>query len=325
MFTRLWHFLLNTFLFRTRSNYKMALELGLDHQARLTHNQGEAVVASMLLTFNPVLQAFVAADLNLNAALGDYKSDTLTVKQLFNLMNTEKLSFWEGQVHAHFPKGTPEELQYFPRSRKLFQTGTYSQRIQAIKVLGTKCAAIAVLNPVSVDILAFHLQLESARALQMSDGKARVAALRDIRELARVAMCTEMYGNLGLLMHLFRADTVQVERFFDLTLLRRKTITGPEPIIVNGTVVHRITGVAVPNATVAFTLPSGEHITVQTDGNGNFTVELGTFAEAIDVTMQVTAAGFEVYTRSGPVEPGEDIEIDVQLDPMPTPPTPPTP
>ena len=325
MFTRLWHFLLNTFIFRTRSNYKKALELGLDHKARLTHNQAEPVVAGMLLTFNPVLQAFVAADLNLSSALGDYKGDTLTVKQLFNLMNTDKLPLWEGQVHAHFPKGKPEELQYFPQSRKPFQTGTYSQRINAIKVLGDKCAALAVLNPISVDILAFHLQLESARALQMTDGKARVAALRDLRELARVAMCTEMYGNLGLLMHLFRADTVQVERFFDLTLLRRKTITGPEPIIVNGMVIHRFTGGAVPNATVTFTLPSGELITVQTDTNGKFMAQLGIFADPIEVTMQVSAAGFELYTRSGPIEPGEDIDIDVQLDPTPTPPTPPAP
>jgi len=228
MFKRLWHYLINSFAVNTVRSYKKALSLGTDHLARLTANNADPVVAAMEVAFAPVLQAYVAAEQNLSAALGDYKGETMTVEELFEELRETQLPYWEGQVFYHFPKGKPSALQLFPNGRTTFGTGTYEQRILAIKTLGDKCALIAALVPLSVNVLAFHTQMASARALQQSAGEGQVALLRNLRESAWEVMCSEMYGNLGLLMHHHRTDPKQAERYFDLQLLRMKGDSGED-------------------------------------------------------------------------------------------------
>jgi len=325
MVKRLWHYLINTFLVSTRSSYKKALDLGLDHEARLKHNQTDPVIAAMVASFGPVLQAYLTSDQNLDAALGDYKGDTLSVKQLFKVMNSTKLSHWEGQVHAQFPKGSPEELQFFPRSRRPFQESTYAQRIQAVKVFGDKCAALPSLHALGINVLAFHTQLLSARALQQTDGKAKVVTLRSLRESARVVMCVEMYGNLGLLMHHFRNDPKQVERFYDLTLLRTTMASGPQDTLLTFFLKNNSTGMAIAGGTGVLTLPWGETQTVVSNLNGKVQFRLGGLKAEVQVALLFSAPGFMDRNETGPITPGEDVDADIELMPIaPPPPTPPT-
>lgn len=321
MFKRLWHYLINSFLSATVENYKKALVLGTDHEAKLTANQADAVIAAILATFSPILQAFKDADLNLRIATGEYKGETQTVEQLFEQLNQKLLPNWELQIYLQFPKGTPSATALLPQGRKPFHTGTYESRIQEIQVLGDKCAAIAALQPLSVTILAFHVQIESARQLQQSSGEGQVVALRTLRESARVNMCVAMFGNLGLLMNHYRTNPEQVANYFDLTLLRKKSETsGPQLTIARGSATDKVTGLAVTNATVKFILSTAQPaISVQTDSNGAFEVELGTFETAFNATVEVSAVGYKLYTGSGPIEPGEDVEMDIELEPIPMP------
>lgn len=291
----------------------------MDHLAKLIANQTDAVVAAILATFDPVMQAFLAAQQNLDAALGDYKGETQSVEGLFEVMNSEKLPYWEGQVFAHYPKGTVQANQLFPKGRAAFQKGTYEQRILAIKTFGDKCALIPSLVALSVNVLAFHTQIASARALQQSSGEGQVAALRDFRETARVALCIELYGNMGLLAHHYRTDPLQVERFYDFTLLRKKSETGSQVVTASGKVSNAQTGDPVALATVKFILSPTVQITVQTDANGQFEAELGIITETVNATMEVSAAGYKLFSNSGPIEPGEDVEVDVQLIPIAAP------
>lgn len=320
MFKRAWHYLINSFLTATRSNYKVALVLGTDHEAKLMANQADAVIASILATFGPVLQSFKATDINLRSALGEYKGETQTVKELFDQLNKILLPNWELQIYLQYPKGTAPATALLPQGRKPFQNGTYESRIQEIKVLGDKCDPIAALQPLSVVILAFHTQIESARALQQSSGEGQVASLRTLRETARVSMCVAMFGNLGLLMNHYRTNPEQVTNYFDLTLLRKKSETGPQVVTATGQVRNSETSLGVPNATLTFTIPGKETITVVSDANGEFEAELGTFTEELTVTLEVTADGYEPFSNSGPIAPDDDPEIDVQLTPI-APPT----
>jgi len=322
MFKRLWHYLINSFLVATVGNYKKALVLGTDHEAKLMANQADPAIAAMLATFGPVLQSFKATDLNLRIALGEYKGDTQTVEQLFEQLNKILLPNWELQIYLQFPKGTPNATALLPQGRRPLQNGTYESRIQEISALGQKCAAIVALQPLSVIILAFHVQIESARQLQQSTGEGQVAALRTLREEARVTMCASMFGNLGLLMNHYQTGPEAVANYFDLALLRRKTENGPQPVIANGTVSNAQTGSPVANAEVRFILPTAQTVNVFSDINGLFEADLGTFDDTVTVTMEVIATGFEPYMNSGPVEPGEELDIDVQLVPKSVPPVP---
>jgi hypothetical protein len=324
MFKRLWHYLINTFAVRTMKSYKKALSLGTDHLAKLTANNMDAVVAAMEATFAPVLQAYVDAEQNLSAALGDYKGETKTVEELFDELRETKLSYWEGQVFFHFPKGTTQALQLFPNGRTTFGSGTYEQRILAIKTLGDKCAQIALLAPLSINVLAFHTQMASARALQQSAGEGQVALLRDLRESAWAVMCSEMYGNLGLLMHHHRTDPKQVERYFDLTLLRAKGDSGQgtEDTILTFYMTDAVTSAVIPNGTAVLTRASGEQLTQQTDAQGKVQFTIEGLTEPEQISIQFSAPNYTPRTEQGPIEPGEDEEGDIALVPMAPPPPP---
>lgn len=222
MATLPYRFFINPFLSVTTGNYKRALSLGVDHKAKLVANQIDPEIAALVFSFDPVLQSYLNADQNLNSVLGTYKGKTQTVEELFELMNKEKLPFWEGQVFFYYPKGSSNATTLFPQGRKPFHNGTYEQQIQAIKVLGDKCSLDPNLLAVSVNILAFHTQTLSARALQQSDGEGAAETLRSLRETARILLCQEMYGNMGALMRKYRANPVTVSNYFDITLLRSK-------------------------------------------------------------------------------------------------------
>lgn len=300
--------------------------LGTDHEAKLMANQADAVIAAILATFSPVLQSFKATDINLRIALGEYKGETQTVEELFDHLNKILLPNWELQIYLLFPKGTPNATILLPQGRKPFQNGTYESRIQEIKTLGNKPLMVASLPALSVVILAFHTQIESARQLQQSSGEGQVKALRTLRETARVSMCQAMFGNLGLLMNHYKTNPAQVANYFDLVLLRTKSKDESEVSTARGTVVDAVTGMALANASVKFSIEGGETITVQTDANGEFEVELGTFTETTNGTMEVTLAGYAPYNESGSIEPGEDVDVDVELQPLaPPPPAPPVP
>jgi hypothetical protein len=319
MFKKLWKFLINTFLVVTRNSYKKALSLGVDHLARLVANQANPVIAAMVVTFDPVVQAYLAAEQNLNAALGDYFGETQSVESLFDFLNIDRLPYWEGQLFYHFPKGSVDANKLMHNGRGDFQTGTYEQRILAIKTFGDKCALIPLLVPLSVNVLAFHTQIASARALQLSDGEGQVAALRDLRETARVALCGEMYGNLGLLMHLHRFDPAQVEKYFDLTLLRSKKTDGPVDTEITGLVTSQATGDPIVNASAKLTLATGEIFTAQTDAQGKFKLVVLGQTETVQATIEISAPMFVTSTDAGPIEPGEDAQMNVALVPVPVP------
>jgi len=322
MFKKLWHYLINSFAVQTMRSFKKALSLGTDHLAKLTANNADAVVAAMEASFAPVLQAYVDAEQYLSAALGDYKGETRTVEDLFDELRETKLPYWEGQVFFYFPKGSVQALQLFPNGRTTFSAGNYEQRILAIKTLGDKCALIPELAPLSVNVLAFHTQMASARALQQSSGEGQVALLRDLRESAWAVMCSEMYGNLGLLMHHHRTDPKQVERYFDLQLLRSKGDSGQasDETEITLFLTDAVTNAAITNGTAVLTRASGEQETKQTDERGKvkFTLRGLTAPEA--VSLLATAPGYESRTEQGTIEPGEDQEGNIALNPLAPPP-----
>ncbi|MCF8257483.1 MAG: hypothetical protein K9J06_08025 [Flavobacteriales bacterium] len=318
MYKLLWHYLINTFAVRTIKSFKKALSQGTDHLAKLTANNADPVVAAMEATFAPVLQAYTGAEQNLSAALGDYKGETMSVEELFDELLETHLPYWEGQVFYHFPKGTAQALQIFPKGRTTFNEGTYEQRILAIKTLGDKCAQTPPLGPLSINVLSFHTLIASARALQQSAGEGQVALLRDLRESAWAVMCSEMYGNLGLLMHHHRTDPKQVERYFDLKLLRSKGDSGQaeEDTDLTFYLTDAVTSAAIANGTAVLTRASGVQETKQTDEKGKVQFTIKGMKAPEEVSILFSAPGYGPRTEQGPIEPGEDQEGNIALDPL---------
>lgn len=215
-----YRFFINPFLSVTRNSYKDMLSLGVDHKAKLVANQADPEIAAILVTYDPILQSYLIVDQNLSSVLGTYKGKTQTVEELFDQLRKIRLPIWEGQIFFFYPEGTETATSLFPNARNPFNDGTYEQRIQAIKVLGDKCALDPSLAGVSVNILAFHTQIESSRLAQQSQGEGAADTLRTLRETARVLLCQELYGDMGKLMYKFRSNPTAVGDYFDMEILR---------------------------------------------------------------------------------------------------------
>jgi hypothetical protein len=84
---------------------------------------------------------------------------------------------------------------------------------------------------------------------------------------------------------------------------------------------NALSGTVIAGATAVLTRASGEQLTRQTDVKGKVRFVIDNLTEPEDVSVTITAVGFEPATESGTLEPGEDMDGTVQL--MPIPPTPP--
>ena len=238
-----YRFFINPFLSVTKRSYKDALSLGVDHKAKLVANQADPEIAAILVTYDPILQSYLNVDQNLSSVLGTYKGKTQTLQELFEQLAKVRLPLWEGQIFFYYPEGTETATSLFPNARNPFNDGTYEQRIQAIKVLGDKCALDPSLVGVSVNILAFHTQIESARLTQQSQGEGAADTLRTLRETARVLLCQELYGDMGKLMYKFRSNPTATGDYFDMEILRSASEDWEEFDINSGEVLNLLENV----------------------------------------------------------------------------------
>jgi hypothetical protein len=215
---------------------------------------------------------------------------------------------------------TPEEKAIFPHKRTPFLSGTYEDRLSTV---GTLAASLQPIVPLAATYTLvnnfYNLALSTRLAQQQGEGA--LGQVSVLREQQRKLVAIALFGVYGGLILKYRAEPLQVARFFDLELLRQSPAE-PLGITAAGKVIDAITSNPVVNADVKFILPGNVIVTAQTDANGDFQADLGTHNDTINVMVQVSAAGYTTFNEGGPIEPGEDVTINVPLQPTPAPPVP---
>lgn len=198
------------------------LTLTLDHMAKIT---GTAVTnlefEPIRDSYIPLHEAYTAAYAAWKGSEGTHEGSTLNVEEIFQQLNTQ-LRIWEAQVRVVFPEDSPNERSIFPDKRVPFQSGTYEQRISAVKTLYEKLATFTTqpsLVTLSVTVSNFYNTIEEARFTQ-STNEVGISSRSSTLEAARLACAVGMYGNLGRIMFIFRATPVDIEQFWDMSLLR---------------------------------------------------------------------------------------------------------
>lgn len=179
---------------------------------------------------------------------------------------------WEWQVHNIYPKGTPAEVEIFPRSRTPFLQGTYEQRINAVKALYMKLATDGAFAALTTQVQSFYNVLLSARDTQQQK-EGLIGQLATVREEQRILLADALYGALAGLMVKFKSNRPQIAHYFDLSLLRSK---------------------------------NGEEVLAEYEGTlgPNAFVSLGTLADGAKKIRTTSIAG-------GPVETGIGVINDV--------------
>jgi len=222
---RNWIYANNTFEVQTRTSFKKMLTLTLDHIAKLSGTaETNPAFVPIRDGYAPLHDAFTAAYAAWKGSEGTHEGSTLNVEDLFLQLNTE-LRTWEARVRVVFPEDSPNERSIFPNKRIPFQSGTYEQRISAVKTLYEKLATFIgepSLIALSTTVNNFYDTIQSARFVQ-STNEVGISSRSAALEAARLACAVGMYGNLGQIMYLFRENPVEIEQYWDLSLLRNTT------------------------------------------------------------------------------------------------------
>ena len=227
MAEQMWRFLINTFEVQTEgSNVKM-LSLATDTHAKLNNETSDPDILLIFNDFDPFYDAYRQICINYDLVAGDYEGETLAFETILDSIPTE-IRKWEAGVRFVYVEDSPEERAIFPDKRTPFLQGTYEDRISAVGTLVEKLSSDPALAAVHVMVQTFYNTALSARLAQQGE-EGNLGQLSDLRENQRLITADEMYGVLGRLMHKFRNDRDQVERFFDLSLLRETGDGGEEP------------------------------------------------------------------------------------------------
>jgi hypothetical protein len=219
---RTWFYLLNTFLINTRKAPAKMLRIGNDHDSRLSAEVSDPEIEALWNFLHPILVAFQTLFSAWKASISYRMSMTLALTKLFKQLGDEWIKAWEGKVYNSFPEGTPEAMAIFPNKRKPFQSGTYEERIIAVNTLAESLAPYADLAALKLDVEAKYTALTKARNIQKQAMASEGKNASDL-ENQRIEVGDVLYKDLGSLMAKFYKKPTDVERFFNLSLIRRSS------------------------------------------------------------------------------------------------------
>ncbi|MBI1228470.1 MAG: hypothetical protein GC192_24760 [Bacteroidetes bacterium] len=218
---RTWIFLNNTFDINTKNSSVKMLRIANDHDSRLA---AAAVDDPTLLPiwerYNAPLLVYRTLMSQRNSGKGSGKGKTQILTEKLDLLSTTWIRAWEVKVFLQYPQGTPEATAIFPQRKAPFQTGPYEERILAVNALKDSLSAYPLLADVKTDVSDKYDMLLEAR-----DGQKQQMSLTgkfsDEVERQRLGLAELSYKNLGFLIDKFGERPTDVERFFDLALLRK--------------------------------------------------------------------------------------------------------
>ncbi len=219
---KLWSYLVNTFEVNTRKAFNKMVRIGNDHDSRLHAEIDDPEIEALWNFLNPLLVVFQNLFSAWKASISLRMSKTLLLTKRFKELGDNWIKDWEGEVYYHYREGTPESMAIFPNKRKPFQVGTYEERIIAVNTLASSLTPYPVLATLKTAVLAKYAILLADRDAQ-KQAMTNVAKNASDLEKQRIVLAKALYRSLGSLMTKFYESASDVERFFNLTLIRRSS------------------------------------------------------------------------------------------------------
>lgn len=213
-----WRYAINTFAVNTVGSNVTMLSLSTDTHAKLKAEESNPAIAAILLIYEPVFFAYRDIDQQYGVKSGEYAGNTVGWEQYLDQM-PQKLRQWESLIRYVYVEDSPEEIAIFPNKRTPFESGTYESRLDALGSLKIKTSADLSLAAAASQITSFYNAALGARLVQQTSEGA-LGQLSDLRENQRVILANELEGVLGQLIFIHRHNLKEVERYFDLSLLR---------------------------------------------------------------------------------------------------------
>ena len=232
-----WTYTYNTFEINTRDSSKKMNILAADHFSKLQASEANPAIALIVAETEAYVLAFALAYMKWSASIGIYKGETNRFTNLLAELSNTKIKQWDNVISNEFIQGSSDYIAILPNGRGPFQGGAYDIRISEVASLAERLLPYIDLADLRTEVLAHYTVLLAARNVQQQkEGKVKNES--EALNVARLDLADQMYKNLASLMVIFYKNPVEIERFFDLELLRNNTTETDEEAmeIIEGTV-----------------------------------------------------------------------------------------
>lgn len=214
-----WNFLNNPFSKKEKRNYKLLLSLATNHVDALNANQNVPEISQLISRTKPLLDAYNAEMQEKMTSKSISSGYVVSFYQLLGQLPA-KLSRWDIEIQNQYPENTLEYRTIFGSKRSEIYRGTAEQVLNKLQSFRQKVEDTAGLDVIANNIKTFITQLEDARnakgqKLEIYDQKQDTLAEKYDK------LGIMLYRNLGKLIDIYAHNTDEIERYFNLSLLRK--------------------------------------------------------------------------------------------------------
>ena len=227
-----WQYTYNTFEVATRNSAKKMSIIAPDHLSKLEAESSDPDIAAIAAESQSAVNDYALTYAHWIATNGLYKGETNRFTNLLTELSSLKIKQWDAQIQVVHLEGTSDYIALLPSGRGPFQKGAYDVRIAEVAALAERLTAYPALAALQVQVETYRATLLNARDLQQQkEGLVKQAS--ETLNTIRIELANQLYKNLGALMVKYYQNPLQIERFYDLELIRSQN-TGndndlPEP------------------------------------------------------------------------------------------------
>ena len=227
-----WQYTYNTFEVTTRNSAKKMSIIGPDHLSKLTAENTDPDIAAIEAETQGPVNDYAIAYSHLITSRNIYRGETNRFTNLIAELSSLKIKQWDAQIQVVHLEGTSDYLALLPNGRGPFQTGGYEARIAEVRSLAEHLNDYPALAALQLQVDTYYALLLNTRdTQQQKEGLVKQAS--ETLNTIRIELANQLYKNLGTLMAKYYQNSIQIERFFDLELIRSQN-TGndnnlPEP------------------------------------------------------------------------------------------------
>ena len=214
-----WIYLSNPFLNVTDDSYRTCKKIADFTLNALHANPADVFLNGLYLGLKPTVDTFNNRYTDWTAQMGAQKGKTSQLTINLKTLQSQKIENWDIKIQNVYAQGSPEYIALLPNRRVNFQTGSQEDRINAVKTLGQALTGIASLATVKTDVDAFYTTIKANFDIQKSN-LTTTSSASDAVEIARVAVCIELYNVLAQLMSHFKSNPIQADAYFDMQSIR---------------------------------------------------------------------------------------------------------
>ena len=214
-----WSFLFNPFYNATVNSYRAMNKIANYTASALDKRKADAFFNSLLVALLPSVTNYTNAYATWVSQLGLQISSSQSLASLLAELSATKIEDWETAIKGVYKSTTPQFTALFPFHRIPFQNGSQTDRMNAVLALSKAIGSDADLAKVKTEVDAFYALLAAAYNAQKGNITG-TGTNSDAVEAARVAVATELYGTLALLMNHYKDNPTEVANFFDLQTIR---------------------------------------------------------------------------------------------------------